>query len=86
MKTITLILPDYYDEAVTVIAVGQQKINKNHTAVKIHSATEHVENGQNKLITQLVELADKGCDDMEVRLCVHRRDNVLGGETNARIS
>lgn len=46
MKTVTLILPDYYDEAITVTAVGQWKIDKNHTVVNIHTATEHVENGQ----------------------------------------
>lgn len=28
MKTVTLILPDYYDEAITVTAVGQRKIDK----------------------------------------------------------
>lgn len=28
MKTITLILPDYYDEAITVTTVGQRKIDK----------------------------------------------------------
>ncbi len=46
MKTVTLILPDYYDEAITVTAVGQRKIDKNRTVVNIHTATERVENGQ----------------------------------------
>jgi hypothetical protein len=46
MKTVTLILPDYYDETITVTAVGQRKIDKNRTVVNIHTATERVENGQ----------------------------------------
>ena len=46
MKTVTLILPDYYDEAITVTAVGQRKNDKNRTVVNIHTATERVENGQ----------------------------------------
>ena len=46
MKVITLILPDYYDEVITVTAVGQRKINEMITATNIHTATIRVENGQ----------------------------------------
>jgi hypothetical protein len=46
MKTVTLILPDYYDEAITITAIGQRQIKKNCTATNVQTAAMLVENGQ----------------------------------------
>lgn len=46
MKTITLVLPDYYDEAITITAIGQRQIKKNCTATNVQTAAMPVENGQ----------------------------------------
>lgn len=46
MKTVTLILPDYYDEAITITAIGQRQIKKNCTATNVQTAAMPVENGQ----------------------------------------
>lgn len=46
MKTITLILPDYYDEAITITAIGQRQISKNCTATNVQTAAMPVKNGQ----------------------------------------
>lgn len=46
MKTITLILPDYYDKAITITAIGQRQIKKNCTATNVQTAAMPVENGQ----------------------------------------
>lgn len=46
MKTVTLILPDYYDKAITITAIGQRQIKKNCTATNVQTAAMPVENGQ----------------------------------------
>lgn len=46
MKTITLVLPDYYDEAITITAIGQRQISKNCTATNVQTAAMPVKNGQ----------------------------------------
>ena len=46
MKTVTLILPDYYDKAITITAIGQRQIRKNCTVTNVQTAAMPVENGQ----------------------------------------
>lgn len=46
MKTVTLILPDYYDKAITITAIGQRQIKKNCTATNVQTAAMPDENGQ----------------------------------------
>lgn len=46
MKTVTLILPNYYDKAITITAIGQRQIKKNCTATNVQTAAMPVENGQ----------------------------------------